>query len=114
MDAVFVELPPFERYRADYLEDEAFSRLQMALMADPEVGDVIAGTGGLRKTRFGDPRRRKGKWGGLRIIYFWWKAGAQFWLFTLFDKDEMDDLSAAQRKVLKTMLDTEIRSRRSR
>src|SRR3954462_2923048 len=47
-----------------------------------EVGDVIAGIGGLRKTRFGDPRPRKGKRGGLRIIYFWWKAGAQFWLFT--------------------------------
>ena len=51
---MFVELPPFERYRADYFDDEDFSRLQMALMADPEVGDVIAGTGGLRKTRFGD------------------------------------------------------------
>ena len=114
MDAVFLELPPFERYRADYLDDEAFSWLQMALMADPEVGDVITGTGGLRKTRFGDPRRRKGKRGGLRIIYFWWKAGRQYWLFTLYDKDEMDDLSAAQRKVLKAMLDNEIRSRRSR
>jgi hypothetical protein len=114
VDAVFVELPPFGRHRANYLDDEAFSRLQTFLMADPEAGDVITGTGGLRKVRFGDPRRRKGKRGGLRIIYFWWKAGSQFWLFTLYDKDEMDDLSAAQRKVLKALLDTETSSRRSR
>jgi len=75
---------------------------------------VIQGTGGLRKMRFSDPRRRKGKRGGLRIIYFWWEAGSQFWLFTLYDKDEIADLSATQRKVFKAMLDTEIKLRRSR
>jgi len=42
------------------------------------------------------------------------ESGSQFWLFTLYDKDEMDDLSAAQRKVLKALLDTETSSRRSR
>jgi len=49
MKAVFVELPAFERYRADYLDDDAFRKLQSLLMLDPEVGDVIPGTGGLRK-----------------------------------------------------------------
>ena len=110
--AVFVELPPFERYRAEYLDDAAFSSLQAALMADPEVGDVIQDTGGLRKVRFSDPRRGKGKRGGLRIIYYWWKAGRQFWLFTLYGKDEIDDLSAAQRKTLKALLDYEVLHRR--
>lgn len=98
MYALFVELPPFERHRANYLDDEAFSRLQTALLADPKAGEVIQGTGGLRKMRFSDPRRRKGKRGGLRIIYFWWEAGSQFWLFTLYDKDEMGDLSAGPAK----------------
>ena len=60
------------------------------------------------------PRCRRLSWPILRIIYFWWETGRQFWLFTLYDKDEMDDLSAAQRKVLKALLDNEIRSRRSR
>ena len=110
--AVFVELPPFERYRAVYLDDRAFASLQEALMADPEAGDLIQGTGGLRKVRFPDPRRAKGKRGGLRIIYFWWKAGRQFWLFTLYGKDEIDDLTAAQRKALKALLDHEVASRR--
>lgn len=50
MKALFVELPPFERHRAAYLDDDAFRALQMTLMANPEAGDVIEGTGGLRKS----------------------------------------------------------------
>jgi hypothetical protein len=81
-------------------------------MADPEAGDVIQGTGGLRKMRFSDSRRGKGKRGGLRVIYYWWKAGLQFWLFTLYGKDEIDDLDAAQRKALKALLEREVVLRR--
>ena len=80
MKAVFVELPAFERFRADYLDDLTFGDLQNALMSNPEAGDVIEGTGGLRKMRFADRRRGKGKRGGLRVIYYWWSAGMQFWL----------------------------------
>ena len=113
MKAVFVELPAFERHRTDYLDDAAFARLQQALMKDPEAGDVIEGTGGLRKLRFADARRGKGKRGGLRVIYYWWSAGVQFWLYALYDKDEMADLTPKQRKALKAMLKTELESRRS-
>lgn len=112
MKALFVELPAFSRFRSDYLTDEAFRALQDALMKNPEAGDVIKGTGGLRKVRHADPRRGKGKRGGLRVIYFWWDAGRQFWLFTLYDKDELDDLSAAERKALKDMLKRELEARR--
>jgi hypothetical protein len=111
--AVFVELPAFGRYRADYLDDEAFRGLQNELMKNPEAGEVIEGTGGLRKLRFADRRRGKGKRGGLRVIYYWWMAGMQFWLYTLYDKDEMADLTAKQRRDLKAMLKTELEPRRS-
>ncbi|MDQ2977262.1 MAG: type II toxin-antitoxin system RelE/ParE family toxin [Acidobacteriota bacterium] len=114
MKAVFVELPPFERHRADYLDDEALLKLQRLLMLNPEVGDVIPGTGGLRKLRFADERRGKGKRGGLRVIYYWWDAGSQFWLFTIYDKDEMSDLTASQRKALKEMIKHELEARRKR
>ena len=77
MKAVFVELPAFERYRADYLDDTAFAGLQQVLMKNPEAGEVIEGTGGLRKMRFADKRRGKGKRGGLRVVYYWWNAGMQ-------------------------------------
>lgn len=112
MKAVFVELPAFSRYRADYLDDEGFHGLQVAMMKTPEAGDVIEGTGGLRKLRHGDPRRGKGKRGGLRVIYYWWDGGSQFWLFTLYDKDEMADLSPDEKKALKGMLKVELEARR--
>lgn len=111
MKAIFVELPPFERYRREYLDDEAFSELQQELMAAPLAGDVIMGTGGLRKIRFSDPRRNKGKRGGTRIIYYWWDGGSQFWLFTLYDKNEMTDLSNGQRNLLSQMLRNELKAR---
>ena len=63
--------------------------------------------------RFEDRRRRKGTRGGLRIIYFWWKSGAQFWLFTLYDKDEMTDLTSGQKRALKSMLEIEMKARRN-
>ncbi len=112
MKALFVELPAFAKYRADYLDDEGFRGLQQSLLKNPEAGDVIEGAGGLRKLRHGDQRRGKGKRGGLRVIYYWWDGGRQFWLFTLYDKDEMENLSANEKKVLKGMLKTELEARR--
>lgn len=111
MKAVFVELPAFLRHRSDYLDDEGWRGLQCAMMKNPGAGDVIEGTGGLRKLRHGDPRRGKGKRGGLRVIYYWWDGHQQFWLFTLYDKDEMTDLSTDENKWLKAMLKTELESR---
>jgi mRNA-degrading endonuclease RelE of RelBE toxin-antitoxin system len=113
MLATFVELPPFERIRKDYLDDEAYSALQQELMANPEAGDMIEQTGGLRKIRQPDPRRGKGKRGGLRVIYYWWLGGDQFWLFAVFDKDQADDLTPDQRKILKQMLKRELDLRQS-
>ena len=112
MKALFVELPAFAKYRADYLDDEGFRGLQQSLLKNPEAGDVIEGAGGLRKLRHGDQLRGKGKRGGLRVIYYWWDGGRQFWLFTLYDKDEMENLSADEKKVLKGMLKTELEARR--
>ncbi|CAB3683858.1 Toxin HigB-2 [Achromobacter deleyi] len=112
MRALFVELPAFSRYRSDYLDDDGFLSLQHTMMKNPEAGDVIEGTGGLRKLRFGDTRRGKGKRGGLRVIYYWWDGGSQFWLFTLYDKDEMSDLNAKEKKAFKNMLSAELEARR--
>lgn len=112
MRAIFIELPAFARYREDYLGDAGFRCLQETLMANPVAGDVMEGTGGLRKLRFADSRRGRGRRGGLRVIYFWWDAGFQFWLFTVFDKDEASDLTAEQRKHLRARLKSELEARR--
>lgn len=111
MEAVFIELPAFERHRHRYLDDQGFALLQQELLRDPTAGNVIEGAGGLRKLRFRDARRGKGKRGGLRVIYYWWDAGAQFWLFTLYGKDEMDDLSPADCRALGAMIKAEVAAR---
>ena len=112
MKALFVELPAFERNRSAYLTDEAFRGLQNAMLKDPEAGDVITGTGGLRKVRHGDATRGKGKRCGLRIIYYWWEPKRQFWLFTLYDKDELDNLSETEKSTLKKLLKQELEDRK--
>ncbi|WP_373369718.1 hypothetical protein [Laribacter hongkongensis] len=76
-----------------------------------KTGDVIQGTGGLRKVGFADARRGKDKRGGIRVIYYWWLGGNQFWLFTLYDKDEAGDLSHDERKAINAMLEREINAR---
>lgn len=107
--AVFVELPAFDRHRADHLDDDGFRALQDLLMRNPTAGLPIPEAGGLRKLRFADARRGKGKRSGLRIIYYWWEPGSEFWLFTLFDKDEMTDLSPQHRRA---MVKAELEARR--
>lgn len=68
MKARFIELPAFQRLRDNYFDDDSFKRLQNELMKNPEAGDIIQGTVGLRKIRYADERRGKGKRGGLRVI----------------------------------------------
>lgn len=66
MKCIFVESKIFEKYRDDYLGDEEFRLFQAELMSNPKQGDVIQGTGGLRKLRVAS--KGKGKRGGSRVI----------------------------------------------
>ena len=61
MKAIFIELSSFSARRLDYLTDDEFRKFQNVLMKSPKAGNVIAGTGGLRKIRIADPRRGKGR-----------------------------------------------------
>ncbi|BAZ94605.1 cytotoxic translational repressor [Thiohalobacter thiocyanaticus] len=112
MKLVFVEAPPFTRLLADYLTDEAYRDLQAALLENPELGDVIPGTGGFRKLRWPDSRRGKGKRGGLRVIYYYLTDDGQIWFFALYDKDEAVDLSAEEKRLLKQAIQQELAARR--
>jgi len=112
MDLVFLETPLFTRLLGDYLSDESYLELQRALMENPELGDVMPGTGGFRKARWHDARRGKGKREGLRIIYYYLTADHQIWFFTLYDKDEAAGLNAEEKKALKKAIQTELESRR--
>jgi hypothetical protein len=85
-----VELPAFERHRVRYLDDDDLLLFQAELLRNPTAGDVIEGTG------------------GLRIIYYYWVSGSQFWLFTVYDKGETEDLSPRERAGLKDVLKTQL------
>ena len=104
----FIEAPAFTRHLADYLNENNYRELQVRLAADPELGDLIPGTGGFRKARWADVRRGKGRRGGLRIVYYHFKSDSQIWLMTLYDKDEASDLTAREKKALKASIEGEL------
>ena len=113
MKLVFFETPQFSRHLPDYLSDESYRKLQRTLLENPEFGKVMPGTGGFRKVRWEDTRRGKGKRGGLRVIYYYLTADNQIWFFTLYDKDEMADLTPSEKKVLKQAIQRELDARRN-
>ena len=110
----FIEAPAFSRYREDYLDDDGFRELQASLAANPEAGDIIPDAGGIRKLRWRDSRRGKGKRGGLRIIYYCFLQDGDIWLLTLYDKNEASDLSKNQRNQLRRALEAERAARKKR
>lgn len=86
------------------LSDDDLRSLEARFIADPEAGDVIGGTGGLRKLRFAPPTWHTGKRGALRVIYAFIKAGQAVYLFTVYGKNEQSDLSVDEKKVFRKVL----------
>ena len=103
MKSVFVESTIFEKYRNEYLSDDEFRLFQAELMSNPKQGDVIQGTGGLRKIRVAS--KGKGKRGGSRVIYYFLDEKRRFYLLTIYGKNEMSDLTADQKKQLKAFME---------
>ena len=101
MRKTFVETAEFTEWVKEYLSDEALSELQRQLLNDPDTGSVMPGCGGLRKMRVADPRRRKGKRGGDRVIYLHVPEADVIFLMDIYSKGEQEDLSADQKKILK-------------
>ncbi len=97
----FLELRGFSQRRDRHFEtDGHFADFQASLAWAPEQGALMQGCGGLRKTRFPDLRRGKGKRGGLRILYLLLPEIRTIVLVDVYDKDEADDLTAQQKKTV--------------
>jgi hypothetical protein len=97
--AVFFETPVFTRRVTTLLSDDEYAELQRVLVDNPNAGDVIPGSGGLRKMRWAVQGR--GKRGGARVIYYHLISRDQFYMLLIYGKNEQDDLSAEQLRMLK-------------
>ena len=99
-----IETPTFTRQITRLLRDDEYARFQSQLVADPKAGDVIPGSGGLRKIRWS--RSGRGKRGGIRVIYFA-AIEDRIYLLAAFAKSVRDNLSVAQIKVLRRLVGEE-------
>ena len=81
--------------------DDVLANIENDLLQNPERGDLIQGTGGIRKSRAADPSRGKGKRGGFRYMYYYIEQDGQILLLMIFSKNEQDNLTAAQKKWLR-------------
>ncbi len=86
----FIEVPGFTARVHHYLDDAEYAGLQALLAMRPQAGDVIPGSGGLRKLRW--RRKGKGKRGRVRIIYYWRSRAGEIWLLAIYAKSEETDI----------------------
>ena len=103
----FRESRAFSKRVDRVLSGEEYRALQLHLVARPDAGRVIPGTGGLRKLRWSTVARGQGKRGGARVIYFRSVAKARIYLLAIYGKDEHDDLSAAEKRVLRPLVEAD-------
>ena len=88
----FIETALFTWLVADYLSDDEYLELQLALASDPNLGDVIPGSGGVRKLRWAV--KGKGKRGGVRVIYFVRNVQGVIWMLTIYSKGMTKNIPA--------------------
>ena len=95
----FVESPLFSRLVYDYLTDDEYADFQQYLASNPDAGDVVRGSGGVRKVRWA--RQGSGKSGGVRVLYFAQTAQGAIWLLLIYAKSARDSVPGHVLKSLK-------------
>ena len=100
---LFIEAPKFTELVQSHLNDEEYAALQWLLLERPDAGDIVPGSGGVRKIRWG--LRGKGKRGGIRVIYYWKTADDEIWLLTLYAKNVQENIPAQVLKQIAQEID---------
>ena len=101
-----IETSIFTRRLKTLLEDEDYRELQNSIILSPASGKIIKGSGGIRKLRWRGSGR--GKRGGVRLIYYWYQNEDIILMLLIYPKNERDDLSPAQLKTLKSIVEQEL------
>jgi mRNA-degrading endonuclease RelE of RelBE toxin-antitoxin system len=102
---VILETHAFTAAILELLSDEEYRLLQQALVARPDAGRLIRGSGGLRKIRWA--AKGRGKRGGVRVIYYWHVPGDRLLMLLAYAKSERDDLTPRQRVMLRKIIEAE-------
>ncbi len=97
------EVPEYIREAEKHLSVTERQEILSYLAAHPKAGDLLEGTGGIRKLRWGKGAR--GKSGGVRIIYYYHSDLMPIYLLTLFAKNAMANLSKVERNELAKLVD---------
>ncbi|MFA6664404.1 MAG: type II toxin-antitoxin system RelE/ParE family toxin [Lachnospiraceae bacterium] len=103
MIRIFVEVPTFtKKWISMGFTDDDLVELQNILLNDPGTGNIMEGTGGLRKMRFAF--KGKGKSGSARVCYVDFAAFEKIYLLQVFSKDEKANLSKEEKNSVKKMI----------
>ena len=105
MDTPLIKATPaFVKKASKALTEEALQGLVDHLTLNPDAGDVIAGTGGLRKLRWQTGKGGKGKRGGVRVLYYYGKEILLVLMIDLYQKSEKENIDAGEKAELKKKL----------
>ena len=99
----FIESGLFSRMVYDYLSEDDYTAFQQFLLEQPEAGDVVKGSGGVRKVRWA--RAGAGKSGGVRVCYYVRTRAGQMLMLVIYAKSVRASISGAVLKQLKELLD---------
>lgn len=102
---MFLETPVFTRQIRDLVDDDEYRLFQARLLANPDAGDLIPRSGGLRKIRVGVAGR--GKRGGARVIYYWVTGKSQIYMLVAYAKNVQEDLTEDQLRVMRSLVKQE-------
>ena len=104
---VIIETTIFTKIITSLLNDDDYQKLQNELIQNPAIGNIIPGSGGIRKVRW--KLQGRGKRGGARVLYYWANKENQIFMLFAYPKNGMENITKEQLSILKKAVETEFK-----